>query len=370
MFGEVEGVSFNDIDTFCQNIPAKENDIDIRLHCDGGSVLEGWAIYDRLRATGKNLTATVEGHAASMATIIMLAAAKGNRRAYKDAQICIHNPWVFTAAIGDTATADELQKAAKELKRDQRRLLNLYVERTGSSAETLQALMDEDTFIDVEKAKELGFIDEIIPHASAKANDKTNKGNNMKVLGKFFGKEAKAKVEVKGMELDTADGGVLTVEREEGEPQVGDAANPDGEHEMPNGTTIVVKDGVITEIKTDESDHDGDEGEEQKGAKNEATEEDTEVAELEAANEELKAENEELKEQVEELQEELEEAKAKAKTRAEMRILNAVKMAGGEKALARIASNKKPMPRKVTKTAAKDTVTSDELRERMKKLNK
>ena len=55
MFGDVEGTSFADIDAFCNAIPAEDNAIDIRLHCDGGSVTEGWAIYDRLRATGKEI---------------------------------------------------------------------------------------------------------------------------------------------------------------------------------------------------------------------------------------------------------------------------------------------------------------------------
>ena len=78
-WGDVEGVSFSDIDAFCQSIPEDDNEIDIRLHCDGGSVTEGWAIYDRLRATGKEITATVEGNCASMATIILMAAPKERR---------------------------------------------------------------------------------------------------------------------------------------------------------------------------------------------------------------------------------------------------------------------------------------------------
>lgn len=65
LWGEVEGVCYKDIDEFCENIPDDDPDIDIRLHCDGGQVFEGWAMYDRLRATGKNISVTVEGNAAS-----------------------------------------------------------------------------------------------------------------------------------------------------------------------------------------------------------------------------------------------------------------------------------------------------------------
>ena len=50
------------------------------------------------------------------------------------------------------------------------------------------------------------------------------------------------------------------MERDEGEPQVGDTASPDGEHVMPDGKTIIVTDGVITEIKDpDELEEDGSE---------------------------------------------------------------------------------------------------------------
>lgn len=370
MFGGVEGVSFDDIDTFCNSIPEDEDEIDIRLHCNGGSVLEGWAIYDRLRATGKTITATVEGHAASMATIILLAAPKGNRRAYPDAQLCIHNPYIWTGAIGATATADELQKVSGELKRDQERLLSLYVERTGADRDELQALMDEDTFIDMEKAQALGFIDTIIPHASAY---KSNPNKNMKMskmLKKVFGKQQETEQEAYSMELNTADGGTLTVEREDGAPEVGDKASPDGEHVMPDGTTIVVTNGVIEEIRPAEnSDHAEEVVDEEKGEETE-TEVNEEVAALEAENEQLKAENERLKAEVETLKEQLEASQAQAKTQEDMRILNAVKMAGGEKALAAFASNAKPSPRAVTKNAAEASLSVSELRERIKSINK
>ena len=62
--------------------------------------------------------------------------------------------------------------------------------------------------------------------------------------------EPQAKEEPKAMKLNTADGQTLTVEREEGDPQVGDKASPDGTFEMPDGKTIVVEDGVITDIQT------------------------------------------------------------------------------------------------------------------------
>ena len=52
-----------------------------------------------------------------------------------------------------------------------------------------------------------------------------------------------------GLVLTTSTGDELNVEREEGEIQVGDPASPDGEHVLEDGRTVVVTDGVITEIR-------------------------------------------------------------------------------------------------------------------------
>nr|DAF20595.1 MAG TPA: Putative ATP dependent Clp protease [Caudoviricetes sp.] len=351
-WGEAEGVCFKDVDEFCESIPSDDNTIDVRLHCAGGSVVEGWSIYDRLRATGKVITCTVEGNAASMATVIMMAAPKERRRAYKSAHICVHNPWVFAYDMGDTVTAAELEKAASDLKETQNKMLDLYVERCGCDRDEMQALMDEDKYIGVDRAMELGLIGEIIAPASAKKQGLVYNNKNSKKMA-----EKKEKVEVKaslldralaklgvksidelakGMDLSTSDGQTLTVEREEGEPQVGDKASPDGTFEMPDGKTIIVKDGEITDIQTSSN----------------GADEEGEGSELEQRVAELENEVKELKEKLENSENARKQAEAMAKTQEDLRILNAVKIAGGEKALAKISSSYKPEPRKPAGTNA------------------
>ena len=344
-FGEAEGICYKDVDEFCEQIPEDDNKIDVRLHCNGGSCTEGWAIYDRLRATGKEITCTVEGNAASMATVILMAAPKERRKAYASAEICVHNPWISSWGLSDIVTADDLDKAAKDLRDIQEKMLNLYVERCECDKEEMQALMNEDKYIGVNEAIRLGLIGEVIAPVSAK---KQGAVFNNKSKNKMAKKEKKVEVKAslidralaklgiknldelaKGMDLSTSDGQMLTVEREEGEPQVGDKATPDGEFMMPDGKTIVVADGVITDIKTDAQ-----------GSKGENGDENTDRIE------ELEQEVEDLKKRVEELEQEKNDAQAKAKTTDELRILNAVKMAGGEKALSQITSNYKPQQRK------------------------
>ena len=354
MWGDVEGTSFADIDSFCNAIPEGDNQIDIRLHCDGGSVTEGWAIYDRLRATGKEITATAEGNCASMATIILMAAPKERRRAYENAHICVHNPWMCPWALGEAVTADDLQKYANDLRSEQDRMVDLYVERCGCSREEIQALMDEDKYIDAERALSLGIVGEIAMPMSAKKINPTNKiMNNEKsvevkasVLDKILAKLGLKSIEdfkdeeLKGMDLNTADGNTIRVEREDGEPQVGDVASPDGEWLMPDGTTIVVQDGVIAEIRPKQEDAPEDEEarDEEKGDPDTTTElddRDEEEQRLRDRIAELEKENEELRQR-------LEDSEKNAKTEDDVRILDIIQKAGGEKALAMIKNNHKP----------------------------
>ena len=360
-FGEAQGVCFKDIDAFCDGLSAEDEDIDIRLHCDGGSVTEGWAIYDRLRATGKRITATVEGNCASMATVVLMAAPKERRRAYQSAHICVHNPWMCPWALGDAVTADDLQKYANDLRAEQSKMVDLYVERCGCDREEIQSLMDEDKYIDTERALELGIIGEIAAPMSAKKkdfseskkhsmNEKTSEMDENKVevkasvLDRILAKLGLKSLDdfkdepMQGMDLSTADGSTLTVDREEGSPEVGDTARPDGEHLMPDGTTIVVENGVIAEVRPKEEAPEGvDASDEQKGEDVE-----TELDDRDEEEQRLRERIAELEKENEELRQRLNETESNAYKKDDLRILNAVKMAGGEKALAQIASTYKP----------------------------
>ena len=259
------GVSFKSVDEFIASIPEDDDTIDLRLNCYGGDCLTGWAIVDKLRATGKKITATIEGTAASMGSVILLAASE--RRAYQHAQLLIHRPYFGAYTLANEMRQADLERLAKQLADETARALDFMVERTGSDRETLEALMDQNKFISMEEAKDLGFIHEILMPASASA-----KGWSRPVAANISHKDMKDKstlasafqaiAEALGFSvqrpaayvLTTQDGTELEIDKAEGEdPAVGDAASPDGEHLMPDGTTIVVVDGVITEIRDAQS---------------------------------------------------------------------------------------------------------------------
>ena len=370
MWGMEPGISFRDINEFCDSLPAEDEAIDVHIHCNGGDVLEGWAIYDRLRATDKEITTIVDGTAASMATVIMMAAPKERRKAYANAQILVHNPWLDPAWIGSMgmATADDLEKAAQQLKEQQDRILDLYVERCGCDREEMAALMAEDKFINVERAMELGMVGEIIAPISAKrVNHMSIKDKIINAINNVFGSDHETGHHMMAMELATAGGDTLRIEREEGTPAVGDVAEPDGEWLMPDNTTIVVKNGVITEIRQPEEQVEVvEEGGEQRGdeAGDEADREHDDN--LEQENGRLKEHIAELEAQVAELTELLEQARSNAKTNEDLRILNMVTMAGGyDKVAASIKSNYKPEAREPMTSKAEEVTQRNYLKERI-----
>ena len=365
IWGMEPGISFRDINEFCDTIPAEDKTIDVHIHCNGGDVLEGWAIYDRLRATGKEITTIVDGTAASMATVILMAAPKERRKAYANAQILVHNPWLDPAWVGNNgmATADDLEKAAVQLKEQQDRILDLYVERCGCDRDEMAALMAEDKFISVERAMELGMVGEVITPISAKrVNNMSIKEKILNAINSVFGTEEQAPM--MAMELATASGDTLRIEREEGAPAVGDVAEPDGEWLMPDNTTIVVENGVITEIRQAEEQVD-EAGDEQRGDEA-AEEEERHDDNLEQENGRLKERIAELEAQVAELTELLEQARSNARTNEDLKVLNMVTMAGGyEKVAASIKSTYTPDKREPVTSKAEEVTARNFLKERI-----
>lgn len=302
----IDGVSFNSIDDFIASIPEDDDVIDMRLNSPGGVVSEGWGIVDKLRMTGKKITATIEGQASSMASIILLAASE--RKAYKHATLLIHDAFYPEYTLSGAYRKEDLEKLAQQLDEDNQRALDFMVERTGADRETLEAIMKEDKPMDMERAKELGFIHEILEPVSASAkgwkrpamtNTNSTDMDNKKTLASAFKAFAEAiglsvKMEADpvpvGYVLTSQDGTEINIDKPEGEdPAVGDAATPDGEHLMPDGTTIVIADGAITEIRDADGEQEEKLDENNDNHEAELAAKDAEIASLQARITELEA---------------------------------------------------------------------------------
>lgn len=352
----MDGVCYKDIDEFISSMADDDNVIDIRIHCRGGDCVEGWAIYDKLRRSGKKITCTVEGECSSMATIILLAAPLERRFAYKNAHFCIHNPalccpemdW-YTRLTADNLekNIDQLKVQADSLRMEEKKMLDLYVQRTTATRSELVALMALDTYVGTQEAMEMGFISKTLsPLTASKTRTFTNiKPKQFTAMKKKFVKVESSKLNrllakaglrrmsdlrMKAMVVTAADGSELTVDREEGDPQVGDSATPDGEFVLDDGTVIMVEEGIITEIIPA--------GDGEPAAEGEETLDENELVEV---VETLTEQNDMLEERVTELEEELEAKRgARVLSSDERVILAKVAKAGGRKWLDKVLASK------------------------------
>lgn len=350
----IESTCYEDIKGFIEDIPEDDDVLDIYLHCPGGNCIEGWAMYDALRTSGKKITTVVDGLCASMGTVLMMAAPKERRLAQKNATILIHNPYcVDYFQYEEVAHADELDAMAnkvriqaEEMREMQEKIVNLYVERTGSSKDELQALMNEDRCIGTDKALELGLIGGVLEPNTDKFNSiksKMEKGEvavKASVLDRMLAKLGLKSVDevVASKTITDVTGAELTFDSDNEAPMVGDSATPDGEFTMEDGSVITVSDGVITainkkseeELEEEEEDDDEKKRDEQIDALN------TQINDLTSENETLKASNESLTSEVEALKEsnkslsdEVENLKTQAKTEDEIAILDKINALGG-----------------------------------------
>lgn len=282
-----------------------EKELRINIHCDGGSVSEGLAIYDALRTSGKTIYTNIEGGCHSMAVCILLAAPKENRTANRNCRALIHK---VQAVVWDVyQNADDLRKLADDIEAEQNAILDIYEERTGTDRATLESIMKEEKQRTAQELLDLGFIGKINPYTTNKKPN-TNQQNSItmskkqpKNLIERFANFLEEVAGAKAVNYDhkDADGNILfTTEKEDDSLVVGDAASPDGTFELPDGRTVTIAEGVITEIadpKTEESE--------------EVTNLKEQIAALQAENAALKEEKESLTNQLNEATELITEAK-------------------------------------------------------------
>lgn len=261
MWGVNQDVVFS-LDTFQRILEENpnENDFKFNIHCDGGSVSEGLAIYDAIRTSGKNIYCNIEGGCHSMAICILLAAPKENRTANKNCRALIHKVMM---PVVQYANVDDLKRMTEELEREQTAILNIYTDRTGIDFETLENLMKEEKMRTADELLKYGFVSKINDYNTNLKKDlfinkKKEKMNRDEVLKATNDLLAKVKNLLKGQAVNydfTDDEGKLlfSTESEDDTLEVGLSAQPDGVFELPDGRTITIAEGVITEIKEAES---------------------------------------------------------------------------------------------------------------------
>lgn len=130
------------------------SEIRVSISSDGGDVADGFAIYNLLNRHPANKIVTVEGLAASMASVIAMA---GDEVVMpSNAMLMIHNPW--GVAIGE---ADQLASFAEALAIMQTNIAQTYKARTGLPLSEIKAMMERETWLSAKDAVAKGFADRV-----------------------------------------------------------------------------------------------------------------------------------------------------------------------------------------------------------------
>ena len=149
---EIENTTPNDV---LNALPTDNSPVEVVINSGGGDVYSGSEIYTALKDYPGTVTVKIVGIAASAASVIAMA---GDRVLISPtAQIMIHN--VASVAQGDYRV---MKHEAEVLKNYNKSIANAYMLKTGLSQEELLNLMDKETWLNAQQAKEKGFVDEIM----------------------------------------------------------------------------------------------------------------------------------------------------------------------------------------------------------------
>ena len=134
-----------------------DKDISLYIHCPGGIISAGLAIYDTIQLIKPDVSTICVGLAASMGTLLLCSGTKGKRYALPNSTIHLHQ--AFGGAQGQAA---DVEIAAREIMRMQELIRNILVKHTGQTMEKIAHDTDRDFYLNPEQAVEYGIIDEIL----------------------------------------------------------------------------------------------------------------------------------------------------------------------------------------------------------------
>lgn len=163
IYGEITSYEWDETDTSASSFKKELDElgdvsaINLYVNSPGGSVFEGIAIYNMLKRHNAKVHAYVDGLAASIASVIIMAADKIYMPA--NSMIMIHNPWTYV--VGNST---ELRKQADDLDRIGESSKQSYLQKAGDklSVDKLQKMLDDETWLNANEALEYGLCDVVI----------------------------------------------------------------------------------------------------------------------------------------------------------------------------------------------------------------
>ncbi|MBT4153636.1 MAG: ATP-dependent Clp endopeptidase proteolytic subunit ClpP [Candidatus Magasanikbacteria bacterium] len=137
-----------------------EKDIKIYINSPGGSVVAGMAIYDTMQYIKPDVSTICIGMAASMASVLLAAGAKGKRFCLPNSEVMIHQ-----VMGGTQGQASDIQIHAERIIKMKKKLNGILAKHSGQKIGTVETDSDRDNFMTAEEAVAYGLADKVITKA-------------------------------------------------------------------------------------------------------------------------------------------------------------------------------------------------------------
>ena len=134
-----------------------DKDIFLYINSPGGSVSAGLSIYDTMNFIKPDVSTLCMGMAASMASFLLMAGAKGKRSALPNSRVMIHQP-----SGGAQGQATDIEIHARDILKTRAQLNQILADRTGQPLDKIERDTERDYFLSADEAKDYGLIDQVI----------------------------------------------------------------------------------------------------------------------------------------------------------------------------------------------------------------
>ncbi len=134
-----------------------DKEVMLYINSPGGIITSGLAIYDTMQYIKCPVSTLCLGQAASMASVLLCAGAKGRRLALPNSRIMIHQP-----LGGFRGQATDIEIHAREILHLRARLNDIYNRHTGQPIDKIKADTERDFYLSAGDAKAYGLIDEVV----------------------------------------------------------------------------------------------------------------------------------------------------------------------------------------------------------------
>ncbi|MGN0054938.1 MAG: ATP-dependent Clp protease proteolytic subunit [Atopobiaceae bacterium] len=150
------------------HLESQDPDKDISLYIDspGGEVYAGLGILDTMNFIKPDVSTICVGMAASMASVLLAAGAKGKRLALPNSMILIHQP-----SSGAQGQQTDIQIVADETKWIRNHMNELLSQYTGQPVEKINADTERDNYMRAQEALEYGLVDKVITSRSEQTTE-------------------------------------------------------------------------------------------------------------------------------------------------------------------------------------------------------